>query len=436
MTAKFFINLLADGTLSADATINANAELAIMAEMYNVLDSEVSLDVSFRKTNNSAITPSNITCKLTFKDDLTGDLVYQVEGTLSNDEDDTSSLISRLFSAGLVADAEIKTDTDFDDAIAATYSFNNYASLGNLVKNLTLPAFSLPTFNEETHFQAIINAENPPSYLALPDVTDAQINTVMLRAMDKLNIPLIAEMDSADTVNDVITNAASLGIAADEHRVQLIWNPNVARPRDAVGLRGRKKPFGIIGTYLGKLLERNSRLDAQGVPPLHIAIAGADYPFNFRGMEQNPSITLDEDALERLAVAKINVVRRQRYNIGTFFTMSDALTSYQHASSALRLFNAADIICYTENQIIDITHRHLLKPTSMYLEQAGRDIKRFLDACVGAGLLKPAQDLGGQPYTFKLTPDENYPFERVRIDFSRRPEGLTRAVSFSSVVVK
>lgn len=436
MTAKFFINLLADGTLSADATINVNAEMAIMAEMYNVLDSEVSLDVSFRKTNNSAITPSNITCKLTFKDDLTGDLVYQVEGTLSNDEDDTSSLISRLFSAGLVAGAAITTDTAFATAIAATDGFNNYASLGNLVENLTLPTFTLPTFVEETYFQAIINAENPHSYLALPSVTNTQINTVMLRAMDKLNIPLIAEMNPANTVNDVIISAASLGIAADEHRVQLIWNPNVARPRDAVGLRGRKKSFGIIGTYLGKLLERNSRLDAQGVPPLHIAIAGADYPFNFRGMEQNPSITLDEDALERLAVAKINVVRRQRYNIGTFFTMSDALTSYQHASSALRLFNAADIICYTENQIITIAHRHLLKPTSMYLEQAGRDIKRFLDACVGAGLLKPAQDLGGQPYTFKLTPDENYPFERVRIDFSRRPEGLTRAVSFSSVVVK
>ena len=162
MTAKFFINLLANGTLSADATINANAELAIMAKMYNVLDSEVSLDVSFRKTNNSAITPSNITCKLTFKDDLTGDLVYQVEGTLSNDEDDTSSLISRLFSAGLVADAAITTDTAFATAIAATDSFNNYASLGNLVENLTLPAFALPTFDEETYFQAIINAENPP----------------------------------------------------------------------------------------------------------------------------------------------------------------------------------------------------------------------------------------------------------------------------------
>ena len=179
MTAKFFINLLADGTLSADATINANAELAIMAEMYNVLDSEVSLDVSFRKTNNSAITPSNITCKLTFKDDLTGDLVYQVEGTLSDDEDDTSSLISRLFSAGLVADAAITTDTAFATAIAATDGFNNYASLGNLVENLTLPTFTLPTFVEETYFQAIINAENPPSYLALPDVTDTRINTVM-----------------------------------------------------------------------------------------------------------------------------------------------------------------------------------------------------------------------------------------------------------------
>lgn len=82
------------------------------------------------------------------------------------------------------------------------------------------------------------------------------------------------------TVDTAITTVESLGFS--DHRVQVLWNPNLARPRDAVSLRGRKTTFGIIGQYLGKKLARNARTTAQGIPPIHTAIAGADYPLNAR----------------------------------------------------------------------------------------------------------------------------------------------------------
>ena len=52
-----------------------------------------------------------------------------------------------------------------------------------------------------------------------------------------------------------------------------------------------------------------------------------------------------------------------------------------------------------------------------------------------SGWLKPAEDLNGKPFAFSLIPDQDYPFERVRLYLARRPEGATRAVIFDEDVL-
>lgn len=425
------LNLAADGTLAVGAGVATG--FAIDLTTHSFLGDNVELEVSFAAKNAQALSPENVSCKLLWRDALTDDVIYQVEGLLLNDEDNTSTLISRIYAMGIVSNFTITIGASFAAAVAASDAYNAYGTVARLFESLPIPTSAAPAFNEESAFQAIITADVQPSYLALPDVEDIAINNLMLRAMDKLNIPLDVEIDPTLTVDTAITTVESLGFS--DHRVQVLWNPNLARPRDAVSLHGRKTTFGIIGQYLGKKLARNARTTAQGIPPIHTAIAGADYPLNARGMEQRPDITLGDDELERLAIAKINVVRRIRYSIGTFFVVSDGLTQYNHKTSALRLVNSAEITVYTENALVEILHRHMLKTTTQYLKQASQDIQRFLDACVAAGLLVAGKDTG-VPYSFRLTPDENYPFERVRLEFSRCPEGMVRSVIFDSVVTK
>ena len=54
------------------------------------------LEVSFAAKNAQALSPENVSCKLLWCDALTDDVIYQVEGLLLDDEDNTSTLISRI----------------------------------------------------------------------------------------------------------------------------------------------------------------------------------------------------------------------------------------------------------------------------------------------------------------------------------------------------
>ena len=77
----------------------------------------------------------------------------------------------------------------------------------------------------------------------------------------------------------------------------------------------------------------------------------------------------------------------------------------------------------------------MLKPTADYLEKASKELDKYLSGAVTSGWLKPAEDLGGKPYDFQLTPDQDKPFERVRLYMARRPEGAVRSVIFDEDVL-
>jgi hypothetical protein len=166
-------------------------------------------------------------------------------------------------------------------------------------------------------------------------------------------------------------------------------------------------------------------------------VAGYNFPLTtFKAMRPRADITLDEAALNQLAEAKINVVIQERLNSGTRFIFGDCLTQYDSETSALRLTNAAEIETLTANGVIEIIRRQLLTNTASFIERADTDCRQFLDACVTAGLLKPADDLGGLPYTISISARESRPFDAVDVEFKRRPEGAVRAAYLTTTINK
>lgn len=415
-----------------EPTAPASTAIKIDYDLHSFLGEDAVLDVAFiSKKTTPALT--DIVARLIWRDSLTDDVIYKVQGTLSTDESNTSSLWSVAGALEYFKSFEIDLKATALSAVLASDAYNALNSRGNKLLTINLPTDHPPSFDGDKLFKLLTTSKPTPGYWVLPSLTNLALYNAMYRVMVETNIPLDCELDPTLTVEQAIQLATSLD--AQHHLVQLIWSPNVCRPRDAISLLGRKKPCHAIGQYMAMKTLRNAKTTAQGIPKIADPVAGESYPFTYKAMETRLDIEFDTPTLEELAKAKINVVRQIQYDTGTKFVLSDVLTQYSSKDSALRLVNSADIARYTTNRCIEILKRHMLKRTTAYLRDASRDITQFLDACVTAELLQNAEDLGGKPYAFSLIPDEAMPFERVRFALSRRPEGCTRTVVFDDDVL-
>lgn len=389
------------------------------------------LEVAFFSKISVPTSLSDITLRLRIIDSTTGDEVIKVQGIIDSDPDNLASIVA-------VADATEQFeqfDLLLNDALSAILlcsAFNQANSLGRNKALLALPDEIPPAFDADKTYTLITNLVDAPAYLVLPVVSELAVYVALLRVAEKLNIPLDVEVYSTITAEQVAQFAESLD--AQTHQVQLIWSPNICRPRDAISLRGRKVPATYIGQYIGDKLLRNARTNAQGFAPIHYAVAWKDYPFKKKALELRPDVVLDEPTLEMLAKAKVNVVRPIKFE-RVLYVLSDVLTQRQSKNSALRLVNAAEIAMRTKNDVVDILKNHMLKPTEDYLDKASKEIDKYLSDAATSGWLKPAEDLNGKPFAFSLIPDKDYPFERVRLYLARRPEGATRTVIFDEDVL-
>ncbi|WP_277559617.1 hypothetical protein [Acinetobacter beijerinckii] len=422
------LKLASNGALSTGG--NGAAVLSLIFSTYSFLEN-TELEVAFFSKKNIPTVLSDINLRLRIIDSTTGDEVIKIQGTVDNDPDNLASIVA-------VADATEEFeqfDLQFDDALSSillSSAYNQFNSLGRNKEVLALFDEMPPPFDADATFTLIANLVDTPSYLVLPSTDQLSVYVAILRAAEKLNIPLDIEVDSTLTPEQVAQFAESLD--AESHQVQLLWSPNVCRPRDAVSLRGRKVPATYIGQYIGDKLLRNARTNAQGFAPIHYAVAWKDYPFKKKALELRPDVVLDEPTLEMLAQAKVNVVRPIKFE-RVLYVLSDVLTQRQSKNSALRLVNAAEIAMRTKNDAVNILKNHMLKPTEDYLEKASKEIEKYLSTAATSGWLKPAEDLNGKPYAFRLTPDNDFPFERVRLYLARRPEGATRSVVFDEDVL-
>jgi hypothetical protein len=394
------------------------------------------LDVSFKlKTGATVALPENTIIALVWRDKVTDDVIYQIDGVVGLDAENTQSLINRMEAteAFKFIEVNVLSRSAFQTAIEASNAYNLPNSRSKNKISIDLPDDQPDAFNANTVINLLVLMEPRPAYILLPQVEDLALVDACLVASNKLNIPFKGELDPTLTLDQGVSFSESLD--ADTSLCELVLSAIVARPRDAVSLRGRKKPRRVIGALMGDYLLRNARIDQKGIPPIHTPVAGFDFPFGFKGMEMRGDVLFDEAAVEKLAIAKVNVARRIVYDQGARFVLSDVLTQKKSADAALRLVNSAEIISYTTNRCQDILRRHMLKRKKAFLTDASRDIDAFLSACYSAGLLVVGEDLGGKAFNFSLTPDSVKPFERVRLKLERCPEGATRAVIFDDDIV-
>ena len=339
------------------------------------------LEVAFFSKISVPTSLSDITLRLRIIDSTTGDEVIKVQGIIDSDPDNLASIVA-------VADATEQFeqfDLLLNDALSAILlcsAFNQANSLGRNKALLALPDEIPPAFDADKTYTLVTNLVDAPAYLVLPVGSELAVYVALLRVAEKLNIPLDVEVDSTITAEQVAQFAESLD--AQTGRVQLIWSPNICRPRDAISLRGRKVPATYIGQYIGDKLLRNARTNAQGFAPIHYAVAWKDYPFKKKALELRPDVVLDEPTLEMLAKAKVNVVRPIKFE-RVLYVLSDVLTQRQSKNSALRLVNAAEIAMRTKNDVVDILKNHMLKPTEDYLEKASKEIDKYLSDAATSG---------------------------------------------------
>lgn len=414
-----------------DAPINVDYQLV------DYLGDGVALDIKLAlKTGETNPQPFNTILKMTWRDTTTDDEIFSIEGIVGLDEENTSSLMNRAAATQAFEYLEVTTSgTSFSSAVQGSDAYNPPNSRGRNVVSLGLTIDEPPALDEADLFNAITLMRPRPSCMVLPQVDDLLLTNTLLRAVDKLNIPLDLELDPTLTIDQACDTALALDI--QDSRVSLLWSPNVARPRDAVSIYGPKKPRMASGAILGMTLLRNARKSAQGIPYIADPIAGEPYPITFKGLQCRRDIKFTDEAVERLAKAKINVIREIDYSSGARFVVSDVLTQYVSDNSALRLKNSAEIACFTTNSCIAILKRHMLKRMASYITDANREIGEFLEACSSedVGLLQPAEELGGRPYEYAITPDSQKPFERIRLYLARRPEGATRSAIFDDDVI-
>ena len=422
------LKLTSSGSLVLGSNVAATLSLNFITHSFL---QNTELEVAFFSKISVPTSLSDITLRLRIIDSTTGDEVIKVQGIIDSDPDNLASIVA-------VADATEQFeqfDLLLNDALSAILlcsAFNQANSLGRNKALLALPDEIPPAFDADKTYTLITNLVDAPAYLVLPVGSELAVYVALLRVAEKLNIPLDVEVDSTLTTEQVAQFAESLD--AQTGQVQLIWSPNICRPRDAIPLRGRKIPARYIGQYIGDKLLRNARTNAQGFAPIHYAVAWKDYPFKKKALELRPDVVLDEPTLEMLAQAKVNVVRPINFE-RVMYVLSDVLTQRQSKNSALRLVNAAEIAMRTKNDVVDILKNHMLKPTEDYLDKASKEIYKYLSDAATSGWLKPAEDLNGKPFAFSLIPDQDYPFERVRLYLARRPEGATRAVIFDEDVL-
>lgn len=402
-------------------------------DTHSKMDENVELRAQiFQKS--SSLQPEDITLKLTWIDAYHGDEALSIQGSMSTDENDFASILSVAQATEEFKNFELFVGDSFAEYIKESAAFNALNTLGrNWTQNTLESDSEKSALSGQEIYDAIVEFEERPNYLAMFFTGDVQLFQTMLRASETLNIPLKVELDPTLQPSQMVQIAEEL--SAYSHRVEIIVNAVLARPNSAETLRGKKTPRYALGTILGYTLLRNANTNAQGIPPLQNPIAGYNFPLRWAGMEMRSDVKFNEETRNMLAKAKVNVVLLERYDTGPRFVLSDCLTQYDSKTSVLRLTSSAEISMFIDNRLIQICKRHLLKSKTTFKSDALRECQAFLESCGSAGLIVESSDLGGK-YQISITDRVDRPHDAVYLNAGYRPEGAVRAVYLATSVHK
>lgn len=403
---------------------------------FTKMDENVELRVQLTQKTQD-LDPQEMVLALSLVDYYHDDTVLAVKGTMSPELEDFSSIVSVAHATEQFAMFELFVNGDeFADYIEDSGAFNAVNTLGRKYVSLSLDQDTeKQALSNDDLFDAIVEAEDRPNYLAMFFKDNVPLFQTMLRISEKLNIPLKVELDPTLTPDQMVLIANELG--AFSHRVEIIACGVLARPNSSESIYGKKVPRYALGTIMGYTLLRNAQTNAQGIPPLKTPVAGYNFPLRWAGMQMRRDVKFNEEAIVKLAKAKVNIVRLERYDTGSRFVLTDCLTQYDSKTSALRLTNSAEISMFVDNRLINICKRHLLKGKKDFITDALRECQSFLEECAstGAGLLVDSEDLGGK-YVLSITPRKDRPHDAVDIMCGYRAEGAVRAGYLSTSIHK
>lgn len=401
---------------------------------FSKMDENVELKVQVVQKSKS-LAPEDMTLKLSFEDTYHNDKVLAFQGSFSPDDGDYTSIVNTALATEEFKEFELHVNRDvFADLITGPASFN---AVNKAVRNEAWYSLDPDTDKEaltgQDLYDAIVEHEQRPNYLAMFFTGDLELFATMLRASETLNVPLKVELDPTLTPEQMAQIAEDL--SAYSHRVEIIACGVVARPNSASSPRGKRVPRYALGTLLGYTILRNANTNAQGYAALQNPIAGHDFPMRWAGMEMRSDVKFNEDARILLAKAKVNVVLLEQFDSGPRFVLSDCLTQYDSKTSVLRLTSSAEISMVIDNRLIQICKRHLLKGKATFKADALRECQRYLEGCATAGWIVNSEDLGGK-YTISITDRVDRPHDAVDLNAGYRPEGAVRAVYLKTSVHK
>ena len=407
---------------------------AAVFQTHSVFNDDVELKVAvFQK--GASLDPESTVLKLTWVDSYTGDEVLSVQGTMSTDENDLSSIGNVAYAKEEFSQFELFTGDFFAEMLEeiGEVVLNPPNGLGRNFSQFSLEPDDRTALTMDELYDAIVEAEDLPNYVCMFFNNNVQLFQTLLRVSEKLNVPFYVELDPTLLPEQHAQIAEEL--SAYSHRVVIIANAVLARPNSAETLRGKKKPRYALGTLMGYTLLRNANTDSQGFAPIQNPVAGYPFPMRWAGMEMRQDVKYNEETKEMLAKAKVNMVLLERYDTGPRFVLADVLTQYDSKTSVLRLTNSSEISMFIDNRLINICKRHLLKAKSTFKADALRECRSFLEGCATAGYLVESADLGGK-YTLDITDRADRPHDAVDLKCGYRPEGAVRAVYLSTSVHK
>ncbi|RLL18996.1 hypothetical protein [Acinetobacter chengduensis] len=407
----------------------------VVFSLHSKMDENVSLEYKIQQ-KDADLYQENTSLTLRFVDTYHGDEVLKIQGSMSENLEDFASIVSVAHATEQFESFELFGNDNFSDYVSDSEAFNARNTLG---RNVYMDSMAEDTdkvaLSDDDLFDALVEAEERPNYLAMFFSDNLPLFLVMLRASEKLNIPLKVELDPTLTPDQMVLIAEEL--SAYSHRVEIIVCAVLARPNNSTSIYGKKVPRYALGTIMGYTLLRNAKTNAQGIPPLKTPVAGYDFPMRWAGMQMRNDVKFNEDVIAKLAEAKINVVRKEVYDTGTRYVLSDCLTQYDSKTSVLSLTSSAEISMFIDNRLINICKRHLLKGKSDFISDALRECQSFLEQCASetAGLLVDSSELGGK-YVISITSRQDRPHDAVDLKCGYRPEGAVRAAYLDTSVHK
>lgn len=448
--------------LASSMTISEAANPSALASIEFVTNYAFDSNVVARVmvVDDKTVSPSedplnNLIFKIVFADKIDGSVLTQLQGRLytgggiealeENHPNDFSYIRQKLdfygamdseydFFESVTTQYNASTASAIKSALTANNVLNSMGAYRTKEAVIAVPASAERSLTALELKTALLNMKDRPRYIATCEIDSLPHIESMAEVMGKLNCHLSVDVGNMTEWQAVVALAEAINL--NDHRATILWNPTKSRPSNAQSVLSRKKWRPCIGDYLAQTLIRNTSTNAKGIPPIDRPVAGYEFPIAFRDMELLDGVVLDEEAQNALASAGVNVVINERFEGGDRWIYGDALTQYDSVNSALRLTNASEIVTYTDNVVIGIVKKHLLKPMGNFVRNATDDCVRFLNACADAGLITISSELGGRYYAIDITPREDDPFTKADVKLARRPQGCARQVFLETTVTK